>query len=186
MLFIKKSNLRVEYGKLLQKRCVFRSFFSELLFNRPKKPRVLGLDATVVRCFATYESAATRRRSASLSDGQRAGEKRRGGTAKRERERWRRQRAEARRTRVSRWQRDEGWRRVGEIAGRRTGREPSAGSTFIHKTKAESDKERIVSGIRTITGSANALSACQRRRERGISATRLTRLLLLGQLFDRV
>lgn len=60
-------------------------------------------------------------------------------------------------------------------AGRRTGGEPSAGSTFIHKTKAESDKERIVSGTRTITGLANALSACQHRRERGISAARLTR-----------
>jgi len=69
------------------------------------------------------------------------------------------------------------------IARRRTEGEPSAGSTFIHKTKAESDKERIVSGTRTITGSANALPAYQRRQKQGISATRLS---LLGQLSNRV
>lgn len=107
-------------------------------------------------------------RSAPLSDGPRNGRREGGegvGEIVKEREKLWRQRAEARRTTtVTQWQRDEGWRRVGKRAeGTGRGKGPNAGSTFIHKTKAESDKERIVSGTRTITGSTNAL-ACQRAR----------------------
>jgi len=56
-----------------------------------------------------------------------------------------------------------------------------AGSTFIHKTKAESDKERIVGGTRTITGSGQRARR-RRRRERGISVARFShsRSPLLG------
>lgn len=108
-------------------------------------------------------------------EGGKGGERERKKESEWERKRWRRQRAEARRTRVREMKAEGVW----GIARRRTGGEPSAGSTFIHKTKAESDKERIVSGTRTITGSANALPAYQRRRKRGISATHLTRLSLL-------
>lgn len=43
-------------------------------------------------------------------------------------------------------------------AGNGEGENPSAGSTFIHKTKAESDKERIVGvALAQSPGPANAL-----------------------------
>lgn len=51
------------------------------------------------------------------------------------------------------------------------GKGTNAGSTFIHKTKAESDKERIVSasGTRTIIGSTNALASSRARNTRNTS-----------------